>query len=70
MKLNVFGQQIEVVRQNNKWKTYYLGNEGKRRLADNIVIPSNITEEKIPEYMADLCHEWATPNQNDVTIIG
>lgn len=69
MKLNVFGKKIEVVRRDNKWRAYYLGNEGKRRLAANIVIPSDIKEDELREYMADLCHEWATPNRDSVTLM-
>jgi hypothetical protein len=70
MKLNVFGKHIEVVRCNNKWKAYYLGNEGKKRLAEDIVIPSDIEENELPNYMADLCHEWASQNRDSVTTIG
>ena len=66
MKLNVFGRLVEVARDGTSWKAFYLGNEGKRRLAEDIIIPPHIQEEQIIEYVADLCHEWATPNRNEV----
>jgi len=69
MKLNVFGKHIEVLRRNNRWETYYLGNEGKKRIAEDILVPSNIDEADLVEYIADLCHEWATPQKNNVFII-
>ncbi len=69
MKLNVFGRHVQVLRCNNDWKAYYLGNEGKRRLAEDIVIPSEIKKDELPNYLADLCHEWASQNRETVTII-
>ena len=61
MKLNVFGRIIEVMREEGRWKVFCLGNEGKKREAHNIVIPSSLKEEDLTKYIADLCHEWATP---------
>ena len=69
MKLNVFGKIVEVTRRDNQWIAYYLGNEGKTRTADDIRIPAHIAEDELADYIADLCHEWATPRYNCVTII-
>lgn len=69
MKLNVFGRCIEAVRRIDKWNVYYLGNEGKRRMAEDIIIPSSVQEDDLVEYIADLCHEWATPNKSQVTVL-
>ena len=38
MKFNVFGKNIEVIEHNAKWIVFYIGNEGKKRLADDIFI--------------------------------
>lgn len=65
MKLNVFGKKIEVARKENQWKVFYFGNEGKKRAAEDIVLPAGLKEEEIVAYIADLCHEWATPNHNE-----
>jgi len=67
MKFNVFAKKfIEVVRNDNDWQAYYLGNEGKKRKAEGLLIPSSIDESEIEEYIADLFHEMATPSNNEV----
>ncbi len=66
MKINLFGRIIEVVRNDNRWNAFSVGSEGKKRLVNDIVIPSNLKEEELIEYLADLCHEWATPVNSEV----
>jgi len=66
MTFNVFGRILEVIRHGNKWKVYYPGNEGKKRPAEDIHIPPEIAETDLVEYLADLCHEWARADKNDV----
>ena len=66
MKFNVYGRLIEVRRNEQKWIAYYLGNEGKKRIAHDIHIPSTIDKKDLTEYLADLCHEWAKPNSQGV----
>jgi hypothetical protein len=66
MKLNVYSRIIEVIRKEERWTVYYLGNEGKKRIADDIALPSTLKEEELLEYIADLCHEWATPDNSEV----
>lgn len=61
MKLNVYGKKIEVVKTNDNWIVYYLGSEGKKRTAHDIVIPNELEENEIINYLEDLLHEWATP---------
>ncbi len=60
LKFNVFGRQVLVTESNDGWTTYYLGAEGKRRPATDIVVPPDIPESDIEQYLGDLCHEWAT----------
>ena len=69
MKLNVYGRIVQIEQATDSWKAYYVGNEGKRRPAVDIVIPKHINRENLLEYIADLCHEWATPRNNDVKIL-
>ena len=69
MKLNVFGRIVEIIKDKDRWSVFYLGSEGKKRLADDILVPSSIKEEEIVEYIADLCHEWANPKNNTVTVL-
>jgi len=67
MKFSVYGKTIEVVRVNNRWQVFYLGNEGKKRLASDIVLPHELKQEQLLEFIADLCHEWARPGKSEVT---
>ena len=67
MKLNVFGKKIiEIIRKDDEWQAFYLGNEGKKRKAEGLIIPSSIHESEIDEYIADLFHEMATPSNSQV----
>ena len=67
MKLDVYGRKIEVVKSAWKWKVFILGAEGKKRLAEDITIPSHIIESDLISYIADIYHEWASPAHNRVT---
>ncbi len=58
--LDVFGRRVLVVRSEDKWSVFYLGNEGKRRLATDIFVPASVTECQLEQFVADLCHEWAS----------
>ena len=64
-RFNVFGQHIAVVGSAGAWQAFHLGNEGKRRPAD-FIIPLDVSEEKLADYLADLFHENATPRNNAV----
>lgn len=64
---NVFGRHLLVTREDSKWLAFYVGNEGKSRRAIEIVIPSDVQDDKLKQYLADLCHEWATKQNPSVT---
>jgi hypothetical protein len=66
MKLNVYGKKIEVTKISGKWTVFYIGNEGKRRTAYDIVIPDELKENEIKNYLEDLLHEWVTPLNNEI----
>ena len=69
MKFDLFGTLVLVSRANDRWTTYYLGTEGKRRPAQDIVVPADTPAEEIEQYLSDLCHEWATARHPAVTRI-
>ncbi len=66
LKFDVFGTQVLVSRDETGWTTYYLGAEGKRRPASDIVVPADILESEIEQYLDDLCHERATDRHPSV----
>lgn len=63
LRFNIFGAHILVVGGQGAWRTYYYGAEGKRRPAD-FIIPGDVAEADLCEYLADLFHENATPRNN------
>ena len=66
IKFDVFGRDVLIVGSSSEWKAFYLGAEGKRRPAVDIVIPPGIEESMLAQYLDDLCHEWASDRYNSV----
>jgi hypothetical protein len=66
LKFDVFGRRVLVVGSDTGWSVFYLGTEGKRRPAWDIVVPNSVSEAEVEQYLADLCHEWATERHPDV----
>jgi hypothetical protein len=60
IKFDVFGRLVLAMQTKVGWKMYYVGKEGKRRPASDIVVPGDITESNLDKYLADLRHEWST----------
>ena len=60
--LDVFGERMLVERSGGTWRTYVLGNDGKRSMV-NVPIPDSITEDELAQYFDDLYHESATPRR-------
>ncbi len=67
-RFNVFGTLVAVTGAPGAWQAFYLGTEGKRRLAD-FIVPADVASDELQEYLADLFHENATPRNNDVTTL-
>jgi hypothetical protein len=63
LKFNIFGAFIAVTGSPGAWRAFLLGTEGKRRAAD-FVVPDDVAEDELCEYLADLLHEHATPRNN------
>ena len=69
LTFDVFGTLVVVEKRSNRWQAYYPGTDGKRRPATEIVIPTDTSEADLEQYLADLCHEWATPVHQEVVRI-
>ena len=67
LKFSVFGQRVVVERSETGSDEFYPG-EGKRRPATDIMIPPDLQEAEIEQYLSDLCHEWATDRH--LTVFG
>ncbi|MCB1896609.1 MAG: hypothetical protein H6945_18465 [Zoogloeaceae bacterium] len=66
LRFDLFGRPIEVVREGGRWRVFYLGNEGKRRPAADIEIPSEVTADTLEGWLDDMFHEYATAARSRV----
>jgi hypothetical protein len=64
-RFDVFGKSIAVIGAPGRWSAFFLGPDGKRRPAD-FVIPEDLVEDELQQYLADLFHELASPENNEV----
>ena len=63
----MFGMRLLVERTPEGWRAWVPGDDGKRRPADWLPIPAFVdTDEALLRYVADVCHEGATPARPDV----
>lgn len=69
MKLDLFGQRVEAIRKDSGWRIFYLGTDGKKRPASDIVVPRTVDEEELASYLDDLRHEFATPKNPVVRVL-
>jgi len=66
LKFDGFGKDVLIIEKDRCRKAFYLGNEGKRRVAKDITVPSHISESGMVQYLDDLCLEWATDRNSSV----
>jgi hypothetical protein len=64
-RFNVFGTLISITGSAGNWQAFHLGADGKRRPAD-FIVPTNVADHELAEYLADLFHENATPKNGTV----
>ena len=60
LKFDVYGRHVLILWTGDGWNIDYVSDQGKKRPATDIFIPDFISESEIEQYLADLCHEWAT----------
>ncbi len=69
LRFDVFGRALGIARREGEWRAYYLGSDGKRREAREVVIPPSVPESELPRYLTDLFHESATPEHPEVVTL-
>jgi hypothetical protein len=62
---NVFGQVMAIERAEDRWESYLMGPDGKRRRIQ-LAIPSDVPRAELSQYLYDIYHEQATPTNGDV----
>ena len=65
LRFSVFGKPVTITGSPGAWQAFYPGTDGKRRPAD-FIVPHDIPEDGLAEYLADLFHEDATPHRSTV----
>ena len=66
-EVEVFGRRLLVERTTTGWRTCVPGADGKRGPISETLVPAFIvTDDQLLQYLADLCHEWASPRNPDV----
>ena len=68
-RFNVFGRLIAIRGEAGERRAFELGAEGKRRPAD-FIVPDDVADDELCEYLFDLFHEDATLRNSVVTRIG
>ena len=64
-RFNVFGTLVVIAGAPGAWQAFHPGADGKRRAAD-FIVPADIAEHELAEYLGDLFHENATPRHPSV----
>ena len=60
IQFDVFGRIIVVERRGKEWLPFEVAGDGKRRLAEGIVIPATLEDDELATWFDDLGHEYAT----------
>jgi hypothetical protein len=66
IKFDIFGRQVLAIRSEEGWQLFYLSGDGKRRPADDLIVPSFVAESEMISFLEDLCHEWASDRHPEV----
>ena len=63
MRFDVYGPyRIEVLRNTGRWDVFRL-DDGKRRLAPDIIIPCAVNEDELASCLEDILHELSLPGR-------
>jgi hypothetical protein len=66
-RIEIFGRPFVAVLRRDGWAVHYPGDEGKRGPLLEVPIPHDVrTPRALRDYLADVCHEWATPEHDRV----
>lgn len=63
--IDVYGRALTVERRSGTWLVCFAGTDGTRRPAHELGVPDSMSLPDVPNFLADLCHEWARPGHLD-----
>ena len=67
LKFQVFHQSMSIQRKGEEWLLYRESDTSIRSRIYDVVIPSDLAEEELARYLADIYHEFATEKYQSVT---
>jgi hypothetical protein len=66
-EVEIYGRRLLVERTVDGWQTFIPGDDGKRRPSPRVLIPPFVvTDDELLQYLADLWHESARPDQQTI----
>ena len=68
LKLDAYGKKLELIRENNQWVIFELG-EGKKTRSNDIYIPEEYNQEQVLQFLEDMFHERARPDFPKIKIL-
>lgn len=69
IRFSSFGRLVDIVGDGRHWRAFSANLDGNRVPAD-FVVPDELAEEELQQYLEDLSHEHATPSNGDVHRLG
>lgn len=66
---NVFGKKMSVQRKSNEWLLFLESETSLRVRVYDVVIPSELSQEELPRFLADIYHENATSMNDQVELL-
>lgn len=66
IKFNVFGKVLSVQRKNDEWLLFREADTGMRARIYDVVIPPELTQDKLAQYLDDIYHEHASEKHPSV----
>jgi len=68
MKFSIYGRfLLDIEREHGAWKTYRVA-DGRRVWVNDFVIPPEMNEEDIPQFLDDVFHELSGPEDRIVAV--
>lgn len=68
MRFSIYGHfLLDVERENAAWITYRVA-EGRRVKVSDFIIPSDVEEKDLPQFLDDIFHELSGPGDAITTI--
>ncbi|MFY8274927.1 DUF7661 family protein [Pseudoalteromonas sp. SSDWG2] len=67
IKFDVFGKQMSVIKKEHEWQLFNESDTGMRARVYDVIIPSDINEEELAQYLDDIYHEYSSDKHAKVT---